>query len=162
VHARFRRQSRSARPVPGLQRLAGARDSSAACGGTPAGGDPGGRRLQELGKDSVFAAVPEGATATVVTRTPARYRKPGFGGGGWDGPSVVVTFESSAPPADVYGFYARRAAADGWRPTAKGALGFTDRWAKTYPDGAAATLYVALVSGREYRLSGAIAPVVKT
>ncbi len=135
--------------------------------GTPAAGDPGGRRLRELGSDGVFAALPDGATMIGVTRSRAHYRKPGFTGGGWDGPSVVVTFTSSAPPADVYRFYARRAAAAGWRPTAKGALGFTDRWAKTYRDGASATLNLALLSRsqsaseRLYRLSGSVAPVVR-
>jgi hypothetical protein len=65
----------------------------------------------------------------------------------------------------VYRFFDRRAAAGGWRPTAAGALGFTDRWAKTYADGASATLFLAVLSGpqavspRVYRLSGGIAPV---
>ena len=111
-------------------------------------------------------ALPDGATTIGVTRSPAQYRKPGFSGGGWAGPSVVVTFESSAPPADVFRFFDRRAAAGGWRPTATGGLGFTDRWAKTYADGASATLFLALPGGpqaapeRVYRLSGGIAPVV--
>ena len=133
----------------------------AACGGTPAGGDPGGTRLQELSSDPVFAALPEGATAVDVTRTPARYRKPGFTGGGWAGPSVVVTFKSSAPPADVFRFFDRLAAAGGWRPTATGALGVTDRWGKDYRDGASATLLLAQLGGgleRTYNLSGGIAP----
>jgi hypothetical protein len=135
--------------------------------GTPAGGDPGGRRLKELASDHVFAAGPDGATAIRTTRTPAHYREPGFTGGGWDGPSVVVAFRSSAPPADVYRFYARQAAAAGWRPTAKGALGLTDRWAKTYPDGAPATLVLSLLtrsqaaSERSYQLSGGVAPVAR-
>ena len=133
---------------------------------TPAGGDPGGRRLQELSGDRVFPALPPGATTIRVTRSPAHYRQPGFAGGGWDGPGVVLRLRSSAPPADVYGFYARRAAAAGWRPTASGALGVTDRWAKTYPDGAAATLLLALLtlshsaSERVYELSGGVAPSV--
>ena len=132
----------------------------AACG-TPAGGDPGGRRLRELSGDDVFAALPDGSTSVAVQRSPAHYRKPGFTGGGWDGPSVVVTFTSTAPPADVYGFYARRAAAAGWRPTARGALGLDDRWAKTYRDGAAATLILTLLRDGQYRLAGAVAPVVR-
>jgi hypothetical protein len=138
----------------------------AACG-TPAGGDPGGRRLKELGGDAVFAAVPAGATRVRVTRTPARYRKPALQGVGFTGPSVTVTFRSVAPPADVYRFYARRARAAGWRATASGALGFTDRWRKTYPDGAAATLLLTLLepspasASRRYVLAGAIAPVVR-
>jgi len=152
-----------------LRRLAGAALAigavlPAGCG-TAAGGDPGGRRLHELAGDPVFAALPQGANTVKVTRTPARYRKPGFTGGGWTGPSVVVTFTSSAPPAVVFRFYAQRAAAAGWRPTAKGALGLTDRWAKTYPDGAPATLGLALLtrsqaaSDRRYSLSGGIGPV---
>ena len=134
------------------------------CGGnTPAGGDPGGQRLKELSGDPVFAAVPEGATEVETERLAARYRKPGFAGGGWDGPTVIVTFETASPPADVFRFYAGRAEAAGWEPTAAGALGLTDRWAKTYPDGAPATLTLALVGGespdRVYRLSGGVAPV---
>ena len=127
--------------------------------GTPAGGDPGGRRLQELGSDRVFAALPGGATVVHRTRTPARHQQPGFTGGGWRGPSVVVTFTSSARPADVYRFYARRAAAAGWRAASSGALGLTDVWRKTYPDGAAATLLLSMLP-RTYILSGGIAPVV--
>jgi hypothetical protein len=134
------------------------------CGNaTPAGGDPGGKRLGELGRDEVFAAVPDGANRVERTRQGARYRKPGFSGGGWDGPTVVVTFESASPAADVYRFYARRAEAAGWKPAAAGALGLTDRWTKTYADGAPATLTLALLSraspGRVYRLSGGVAPV---
>lgn len=127
--------------------------------GTPAGGDPGGRLLLELGNDRVFAALPGGATAVRRTRTPARYTQPGFSGGGWRGPSVVLTFASSAQPGDVYRFFARRAAAAGWRATSSGALGLTDVWRKTYPDGAAATLLLSKLP-RTYILSGGVAPVV--
>src|SRR2546428_10803908 len=108
--------------------------------GTPAGGDPGGKRLKELSHDLVFAAVPRGATIVKLTRTPARYRKPGFEGGGWDGPGVSLMFKSSAPPADVYRFYDRRAGAAGSRATPSGALGLSDRRAKTSPGGATASL----------------------
>ncbi|HUP31483.1 MAG TPA: hypothetical protein VM184_00505 [Gaiellaceae bacterium] len=156
-------------PTLGPYRLAGAALAAcsllcAGCGsGTPAGGDPRGERLEQLSGDPVFASVPEGATAVETEEQPARYRKPGFTGGGWDGPTVVVTFTSAAPPAEIYGFYARRAEAAGWRPTASGALGLTDRWAKTYPDEAPATLVLAVVEEttpeRVYRLSGGIAPV---
>jgi hypothetical protein len=127
--------------------------------GTPAGGDPGGRRLLELGSDRVFAALPGGATAVHRTRTPARYTQPGFTAGGWRGPSVVLTFASSAQPVDVYRFFARRAAAAGWRATSSGALGLTEVWRKTYPDGAAATLLLSMLP-RAYILSGGVAPVV--
>jgi hypothetical protein len=132
----------------------------AGCGGPPAGGDPGGKRLHELGADRVFAALPDGATHVSETHTRASYRKPSFGGGGWLGPSVVVVFTSASPPPEVFDFYARRARDAGWKPTAAGALGLTDRWAKTYPDGAAATLVLSLLPDRRtYRLSGAVAPV---
>jgi hypothetical protein len=138
----------------------------AACG-TPSGGDPGGRRLRELASDAVFSARPPGAPRVVVTRTPARYREPGFDAGGWHGPAVTATFRSAAPPATVYRFYARRAQAAGWHATKSGALGLADTWTKTYPDGADATLVLSLLthatSGppRLYTLSGGVTPVVR-
>jgi hypothetical protein len=136
----------------------------AGCGGgdTPAGGDPGGERLGALADDGVFATLPEDATDVETERREAQYREPGFGGGGWDGPAVVVTFTSATAPEEVYAFYERRAEAAGWTPTAAGRLGLTDRWAKTFPDGAPATLSLALLDdaspARTYRLSGGIAP----
>lgn len=156
--------ARHVSPVPGrqLRRLTVALLATgsllSACGGTPAGGDPGGKRLHELSNDPVFAALPEGATAVDVVRTPASYRKPGFSGGGWDGPSVVVTFTSSQPPADVFRFFDQRAASSGWTATASGALGLTDRWSKEYDGGAAATLLLANLRGTLYRLYGGVAP----
>lgn len=139
--------------------------TAAACG-TPAGGDPGGHRLAELGSDPVFTAPPPpGATSFGIRRTPATYQQPGFESGGWHGPGVVVSFTSGASPADVYGFYAQQAQAAGWRPTASGALKLTDRWAKTYPDGAKATLLLSLLdlsqtaTQRRYMLSGGIEPL---
>jgi hypothetical protein len=137
---------------------------AAGCGGDdePAGGDPGGKRLGALAEDDVFAALPEGATEVETERREARYREPGFGGGGWEGPAVVVTFTSATTPEEVYAFYAARAEAAGWAPTAAGRLGLTDRWAKTFPDGAPATLSLAMMDeaspARTYRLSGGIAP----
>lgn len=157
---------RRLRRLAGATLVTGSLLALAACG-TPAGGDPGGKRLHELSDDTVFAAVPEGATTIRTTRTPARYRQPGFSGGGWAGPAVEVTFRSSAPPADVYGFFARRAEAAGWRPTAAGALGLTDRWARSYPDGARATLVLSLLtrsqaaSARLYTLAGGVAPATR-
>jgi hypothetical protein len=136
------------------------------CGDKPAGGDPGGRRLKELENDQVFAAPAPGATKSQTTRTPAHYRDPGFSGGGWDGPSLVVSFTSSAPSAEVYRFYAQRAEAAGWRATASGSLGMPDRWQKTYEDGAKATLLLSLLTRsptateRKYMLSGGVAPVL--
>ncbi len=137
---------------------------AAGCG-TPAGGDPGGRRLRELAADGVFTATPPDARGVVVRRIPALYRHPAFQGAGWDGPTVLVSFADSAPLATVYGFYARRAVAAGWRPSGRNGLGFTNRWAKTYPDGAAATLTLLPVtqtrpaSRRRYRLAGSTATV---
>ena len=113
--------------------------------GTPAGGDPGGHRLKELANDGAFAKSPDGATGVRTTLTKAKYVKPGFTGGGWHGPGVLVGFTSTAPPADVYGFYDRRAQAAGWHPAGSGTLG-TDSWAKTYPDGASATLLLLLLT----------------
>ena len=137
---------------------------SGGCGGdtAPAGGDPGGKRLKELSSDRVFAALPDGATDVETEEREARYREPGFSGGGWEGPAVVVTFSSASPPPEVYGFYAKRAEDAGWKPTAAGALGLTDRWAKTYDDGTPATLTLALLdragASQVYRLSGGAAP----
>ena len=132
--------------------------------GSSTGGDPNGQRLRELGNDSVFAGVPMSSTMVRVRRTAATYRKPGFGSGGWAGPSVVVSFRSARPPRVVFRYFARRAAASGWHPTAKGSLGLTDRWAKSYADGAAATLVLAqlgrsrVTSSRLYLLQGGISP----
>ena len=138
----------------------------AGCGGTPPGGDPGGKRLEELAGDAVFAARPDGATLVGTKRTKATYQKPGFTGGGWRGPSVEVTITSGASPVDVYRFYGARAEAAGWSPGASGSFGVTDRWTKTYPDGARATLLFSLLgnppagSAGTYLLSGGVAPVV--
>jgi hypothetical protein len=136
------------------------------CGGTPAGGDPGDRRLKELAAEPVFSVQPQGATVISTTQTKATYQKPGFTGGGWRGPSVVVKFTSSTPPVDVYRFYGTHAAASGWTPTSAGSLGVTDAWTKTYPDGAAATLLLSRLgtppagTKATYLLSGGVAPKV--
>ena len=134
-----------------------------ACGcGTQPGGDSGDKRLHELVNDRVFAALPTGANSPALTRTRARYVQPAFSGGGWDGPSVVTTFGWSGPPRAVFRFFARRAAAAGWRAAGSGALRVTDTWAKTYPDGAAATLLLTWrpidesTSEHTYSLAGSI------
>jgi hypothetical protein len=130
------------------------------CGGsTPAGGDPGDKRLHALRADPAVASPPPGAQSIVKRETKATYRKPGFDAGGWDGPSVTVTFTSSASPAEVYGYYARRAEAAGWQPTAKGALNLADRWAKTFDGNAPARLFVAQFPGSRYQVTASIAPV---
>jgi hypothetical protein len=130
---------------------------TAGCG-SPPGGDPGGRLLRELAADPGFTSLPPAATAVSVTRTAARYRNPDFTTGGWDGPSVVVAFSSASAPAAVYRFVARAATGAGWHATASGAIGLTDRWAKTYPDGGRATLLLVSLVPHAYRLSGAIGP----
>jgi hypothetical protein len=130
--------------------------------GAPRGGDPGDHRLHELSNDRVFAALPASGNSPALTQTRARYVHPAFSGGGWDGPSVVVTFGGAGPPRAVFRFFARRAAVAGWRATAQGALHVTDAWAKTYPDGASATLLLTALpisdtaSEHRYTLVGAI------
>jgi hypothetical protein len=138
----------------------------AGCGGPPAGGDPGGRRLKELAGDQVFSALPAGATLVGRTQKKAWYQKPGFTGGGWNGPTVAVNFTSPEAPADVYRFFGERAAAAGWQPTAVGSFGVTDSWAKTYPGGASATFSIARLGvpppggAGTYVLDGGVAPVL--
>lgn len=127
-----------------------------ACG-ADSGGDPGGRRLKELSSDPVFALRAPGATNLHVKHIPARFVHPAFQSAGWDGPTVIVSFESSTPPARVYRFYARRAAASAWHPGGVGGLRLTDRWTKTYPDGAPATLRLVLLNGQLYTFSGGVA-----
>jgi hypothetical protein len=135
--------------------------------GPPTGtGDPGNKRLNELSADPVFASLPPGAHLSgPIARTPARYRQPGFQTGGWDGPSVVVTFVSDQPASAIYQFYAARAADVGWHATAQGSLGYTDNWTKTYSDHA--TGYLSLDSlengpkGFTYTLSGSITTVTQ-
>ena len=139
--------------------------SLAGCGGPPSGGDPGGHRLRELARDRVFSAQPPSATGVSKKTTKAAYQQPGFTGGGWRGPSVVVTLTSAAPAAEVYRFYAARAVAAGWKPVAAGSVHVPDSWSKTFPDGAPATLLISVlgmpVAGapQRYVLSGGIAPV---
>lgn len=131
----------------------------AACGSTrPAGGDPGGDRLHELSSDPVFAQLPPGAQKSALEKTPAKYRKPDFTAGGWAGPAVVLSFTSSDDPASVFRFFGQRAEANGWRAKAVGSVGVPDRWTKTYPDGAPATLFLAKLPNGQYRLSGGVAP----
>lgn len=124
----------------------------AGCG---AGEDESHRRLEALAGDAVFASLPAGATAVERQQSPARYREPGFGGGGWDGPAVKVSFESEASPEEVYRFYAGRAAEGGWRALASGRLGQPDRWAKKV-DGVEARLVLTSERPTGYRLVGSL------
>jgi len=130
------RQSRNRRRLAGFA-LAAVIVLAGGCGSHP-GGDPGNRRLKELSHDAVFAVFPPSATNVHVTRTPAKYVSTPFQGSGWNGPSVEVTFKSSAPVAEVYRFYAEKAAAVGWRATKRNVQGFVFQWDKTYSDRAQA------------------------
>jgi len=131
------------------------------CGkSAPPGGDPGNKRLNELSHDPIFAVLPPGATNVHVTRTPANYTQPPFQTGGWNGPSVEVTFRSSAPIANVYHFYARRAAATGWHALKRNVNGVIVSWNKTYPDRAQAWLSLWSDSPSTYSLEGSIASIV--
>lgn len=99
-------------------------------------GDPGNRRLDQLSRDRVFASLPEGAVATgPLAKIPARYRTPAFQPAGWDGPAVSLTFTSPQPPVSVFSFFQANAAAAGWNPANRNALGYPQTWTKTYPDG---------------------------
>lgn len=138
----------------------------AACGGMgskPAGGDPGDRRLHQLAADPIFGRRAPQAADAELKLVPAAYQRPGFGSGGWSGPGVTLTFASAASAESVYAFYDHSAQADGWVPAAIGSLHVTDRWRKTYPNGALGTLAIftprpfeAAAGPREYRLSAGI------
>jgi len=129
---------------------------AAGCGG--GGGNANAKRLHELDADPVFATLPPGAAVVSRVRTPATHRQPAFQTAGWDGPSVRLWFQGgTSTPDDVYRFVDRRARATGWHATAKGALGFTDRWAKTYPDGAGATLALYWLRQHGFVLAGGVA-----
>jgi hypothetical protein len=134
-------------------------------GGPGASGDPGGHRLRELSDDRVFATLPTGATLSgPIIRTPANH-KPLLDGGGWSGPTIVVTFTSTTAPTDIFAFYDQQATAAGWKPNGKGALGVTDGWGKTFPDGANASLSLtdypaAPGTSPRYSLDAGIAPLL--
>lgn len=110
-------------------------------GRRPDAGDPGGRLLEQLSRDRVFASLPAGALAAgPLHLLPARYRAPAFQGAGWDGPAVSLRFTSSQPPASVFAFFQQSAAAAGWAAANRNALGYVQTWTKTYPGGVRGTL----------------------
>lgn len=128
-------------------------------------GDPGDRRLRQLAADGVFDALPPDARSAKTTLNPAKYRETPFEGPGavWDGPSVILTFQSTAAPQTIYEYYDEQARAHDWVPHSTGALHITDSWAKTYSNGAEAYLRISTPrpweprSGpREYELTGSI------
>lgn len=131
--------------------LAGAALVASACGspgGKPPGGDPGNRRLHQLAADPIFAALPPGAGQPELKLTPASYQRPGFFGGGWSGPGVTRTFESSAPAISVYEFYGERAREEGWSVVGIGSLHVPSTWHKAYVNGA--TGYLSLFTSRPF------------
>jgi hypothetical protein len=126
-------------------------------------GDPGNSRLHQLAADPVFDALPPDARSPSVSLNPAKWRAPAFQSAGWSGPSVILTFESSAGPRLVYEYYAEQVAEHGWIATLKGSLHIYDRWKKTYANGAQAWLSISTnrpwepaPEPRQYTLTGSI------
>ena len=115
--------------LAGLALLAG-------CSHPASTSDPGNRKLDVLRADPVFTGLPDGAESVgPVVASPARNRASGLDGGGQDAPSVAARFSSTAAPAAVFAFYARRTAAGGWAGVGRNATGRTNSWRKTYPGG---------------------------
>jgi hypothetical protein len=132
-------------------------------GPPPGTGDPGNKRLRELRNDPVFSHLPDGAHLKgSIVETPAHYRQPVLEGGGWETPTVGVTFVDDQPPATIYQFYAAQAAATGWQVSHYNQLGYAYRWTKTYPDHANAWLILSNVEntsqgqGQTYEFGGGI------
>jgi len=134
-------------------------------------GDPGNGRLHQLAADPVFDTLPPDARSPRITLNPAKWRETPFqgAGGAWDGPSVILTFQSSAPPRSIYEYYGEQAPAHGWTATLKGSLHIYDRWEKTYPNGAQATLRISTrrpwepaPDPRDYELTGSISLPLET
>lgn len=129
----------------------------------PGKGDPGNRRLHQLAADPIFSVLPPGAQKAELKLIPASYQKPSFEPGGWTGPGVTRTFESSSTPRSVYEFYGQRARAEGWTPTNMNALHVAATWRRTYANGAVGSLILttdrpweALPLPRFYQLNGGI------
>ncbi len=108
----------------------------------PPGGDPGNRRLYTLSADPIFRVLPPDAHMVgTIVRTPARYSQPGFGGGGWHGPGVTLTFTSSQPSTSVFSYYANLAPSFAWIATgSRNVVGYPQVWDKQYPGIAQARL----------------------
>ncbi len=93
--------------------------------------DPGNRRLHKLAADPILARLPPGAVRTGWQEHPYERRTDGpfFGGGGWDGGSVTMTFTSTRSVREVYQFYAEQANETGWSPGQQVPMG-TGTWSK--------------------------------
>ncbi len=126
-------------------------------GGPVGEGDPGGKRLQELLSDPIFAVMPAGSTDMQTTSTPARYQDNGwFEPSGWRGPSITMSFKNSASSSTIRSFYEQQATSDGWRhdPSLN-----SRSWLKVYPNGAKATFILISFSRTDsYLLTGSIEP----
>jgi hypothetical protein len=105
-------------------------------------GDANNQRLHQLAADPIFHALPRSARSAETKLSPAKWTQTGFGHGGWSGPSVTLTFESTEKPLAIYTYYGEQAPAHGWTAFLQGALHVTDRWRKTYPNGAKASLSI--------------------
>lgn len=127
--------------MAGALLLPGCAPAAQPSGGGQGGGDPGNRRLSQLAADPVFKSLPPGAVAVGrLVLTPARFTRPAFQPAGWNGPSAALSFTSAQPAGSVFGYFAVRAAAAGWQPGNRNALGYPQTWTKTYPDGVPGTL----------------------
>jgi hypothetical protein len=130
-------------------------------------GDPGNSRLHQLASDPIFHGLPPNAHSPNLTLKPAQWRETPFQGAGavWDGPTVILTFKSSAPRSSVFEHYRAEAAEASWNPTNIGPLGLPVTWQKTYRDGVSASLVLTRLGPPdplpglvEYRLAGGTSP----
>lgn len=130
-------------------------------------GDPGNSRLHQLAADPAFRGLPPEARSPRITLTPARWRTTPFQGAGaaWDGPSVILTFESSTHRRAIFDYYGRKVSDEGWHSTNIGPLGLPVTWQKTYANRARAALRLSWQEPAnpppgpvEYQLTGSITP----
>jgi hypothetical protein len=107
--------------------------------GPPSGtGDPGSVRLHDIVKDPALNALPPDSL-----RHGSLIKKPAVWDSVysfWTGPYVLSVFSSTRTIEQVFRFYARHAAADGWTADIVNPLGLIGSWHKTYPAGVTAHL----------------------
>jgi hypothetical protein len=102
--------------------------------------DPGNKLLTELSRDPVFAVPPPAANDVHLVRYPAAYVNEGLGESSWENPHIMLTFKSSAPPIEIFRFYAQRASVAGWRVTKRNPRGVPTDWEKVYDGGTYAAM----------------------